>query len=61
MTYLDKCAETISIKVTPSLHALYENLSPEFKKRAKQAMIEAIESTIHDSRFRRGMYSGDEL
>ena len=60
MTITDKCTETISIKVTPSLKALYDDLPPEFKKKTKQQMIEVIERTIHESRFRKGMYSGED-
>ncbi len=58
MTNGHKCTENISIKVSPAFHALYENLTPEQKKKAKQAMIDAIERTIYDSRYRPGMFSG---
>lgn len=52
----DKCTETISIKVTPSLKALYDNLTQEQKKHTKTQIIEVIEQNIHSSRFRKGMY-----
>ena len=55
----DKCTETISIKVSPALKALYDDLLPEAKKHLKHQIIEDIERAIHDSRFKRGMYSGE--
>ena len=60
MTSLDKCSETISIKVTPSLKALYDDLSQEQKKHTKMQLIEVIERNIHESRFRKGMYLGED-
>ena len=56
----DKCTETISIKVTPAIKAIYEALPDIFKKLWKKAAILALEKIFHDSRFKEGMYIGDE-